>query len=406
MTIGASAIIVDSNLFWFIIFELVKISLQYGNSPYSAYGYVCYGILVNLLEQDIDQFDQLGQLSLKILYRFESNVIKTKVLQLVGAYTTHIKFHVKETFQLSSKAHIAGLENGDFEFAGYSILTKCQNLYFVGQTLTELKSEIIKSNQAINSIHQKVTLSWNKIFAQAVDKLLGQIDTPSQLTSSSFNTKKISQSFLESNDGFGLHYLYFHQAILKYLFSSSNQALEFSKLAEKYLDAPRGFLTEYVFHFYDSLIYLGCISQSANLEDSMIAKYLAKVQENQNKMKIWAYHAPMNFQHKYDLVEAEKCRVLEKKLEAIELYDKAISGAKENEYLQEEALANELAAKFYLGWGKEKIAVTYMQSAYYCYARWGAKAKTDDLEKRYPYLLKPILEKQNLVCYPVPLRSI
>ncbi|MEO0687753.1 MAG: GAF domain-containing protein, partial [Cyanobacteria bacterium J06649_11] len=98
------------------------------------------------------------------------------------------------------------------------------------------------------------------------------------------------------------------------------------------------------------------------------------------------------FQHKYDLVEAEKCRVLGHKLEAIELYDKSITRAKENEYIQEEALANELAAKFYLDWGKEKIAATYMQEAYYCYSRWGAKAKTDDLEQRYPNLLRPILQ--------------
>ncbi|MHC5755251.1 MAG: GAF domain-containing protein, partial [Nostoc sp.] len=34
------------------------------------------------------------------------------------------------------------------------------------------------------------------------------------------------------------------------------------------------------------------------------------------------------------------------------------------------------------------------QEAYYCYARWGAKAKIDDLEKRYPKLLQPILHQQ------------
>nr|MDJ0519306.1 ATP-binding protein [Trichodesmium sp. MO_231.B1] len=72
----------------------------------------------------------------------------------------------------------------------------------------------------------------------------------------------------------------------------------------------------------------------------------------------------------------------------------AIAGAKENEYLQEEAVANELAAKFYLDWGKEKVAAGYMQEAYYCYARWEAKAKINQLEEKYPQLLSPILEKR------------
>ncbi|NER48450.1 MAG: GAF domain-containing protein, partial [Symploca sp. SIO1A3] len=75
-------------------------------------------------------------------------------------------------------------------------------------------------------------------------------------------------------------------------------------------------------------------------------------------------------------------------------YDRAIAGARKSSYLQEEALANELAASFYIDWGKETIATTYMQEAYYCYARWGAKAKTDQLEEKYPQLLSSILQKQ------------
>jgi signal transduction histidine kinase len=84
---------------------------------------------------------------------------------------------------------------------------------------------------------------------------------------------------------------------------------------------------------------------------------------------------------------------LGQKSDAIELYDAAISAAKENKYLQEEALANELAAKFYLNWGKEKVAAAYLQEAYYCYARWGAKAKIDQLEANSPQLLTPILHQ-------------
>lgn len=80
-------------------------------------------------------------------------------------------------------------------------------------------------------------------------------------------------------------------------------------------------------------------------------------------------------------------------LDDLEQYDRAIALAKENQFLNEEALADELAAKFYLDWGKEKIAQVYMTEAYYCYARWGAKAKVVDLETRYPQLLFTILQK-------------
>ena len=92
----------------------------------------------------------------------------------------------------------------------------------------------------------------------------------------------------------------------------------------------------------------------------------------------------MNHLHKYHLIQAERARVLGQLLEAEDFYEQAIQGAKENDYLREEALAYELAAKFYLGRGREKFAQLYMREAHYCYKRWGATAKVKDLETRYP----------------------
>ncbi len=45
-----------------------------------------------------------------------------------------------------------------------------------------------------------------------------------------------------------------------------------------------------------------------------------------------------------------------------------------------------------MDWDKQKVAAGYMQEAYYCYSRWGAKAKVTDLETQYPELLRPILQ--------------
>ncbi|MEM7347109.1 MAG: ATP-binding protein, partial [Chloroflexota bacterium] len=55
---------------------------------------------------------------------------------------------------------------------------------------------------------------------------------------------------------------------------------------------------------------------------------------------------------------------------------------------RDEALANELAAKFYLGLGREKPAEGYMRQAAYLYYRWGAHRKVDHLTQTYPTLLQ------------------
>jgi len=98
----------------------------------------------------------------------------------------------------------------------------------------------------------------------------------------------------------------------------------------------------------------------------------------------------MNFQHKWALVEAERYRLNGDILAAEDHYDAAIDGARQNKFVHEEALACELAARFYLQRDKKVIARAYMTRAYYVWARWGAKAKTEQLEIEYPKLLEQI----------------
>jgi PAS domain S-box-containing protein len=51
-----------------------------------------------------------------------------------------------------------------------------------------------------------------------------------------------------------------------------------------------------------------------------------------------------------------------------------------------QAIANEIAGRFYAERGDEKIAATYLRAARACYLRWGADAKVRQLEELYPHL--------------------
>ncbi len=95
--------------------------------------------------------------------------------------------------------------------------------------------------------------------------------------------------------------------------------------------------------------------------------------------------APMNYQHKHDLIAAEQARATGNIIEAMEYYDRAIQGAQENGHIHEQALAAELAGAFYLSIGREKIANTYLTESRYCYQRWGAKAKAPHYENAQSY---------------------
>ncbi|WP_442921810.1 ATP-binding protein [Microcoleus sp. ARI1-A5] len=157
-------------------------------------------------------------------------------------------------------------------------------------------------------------------------------------------------------------------------------------------------LVTMIHNFYDTLAHLAIYAGAAPTERKKILK---RVWASQKKLKECAHRSPIDYQHKLDLVEAEWLRIFGKKAEAMELYDRAIAGAKANDSWNEEALACELAAKFYLSLGREKIARVYMIDAYDCYVRWGDRAKIDELEKCYPQLLSPIWQPAKLAANPL-----
>ncbi len=105
-------------------------------------------------------------------------------------------------------------------------------------------------------------------------------------------------------------------------------------------------------------------------------------------MEKLARSAPPNYLHKYHLVEAERMRVLGGESDVImSHYDQAIALARENEFIHEEALADELAARYLLSQGKNNPAQTYLQAALEKYEAWGAKRKVAHLRERYPGLI-------------------
>jgi predicted ATPase/signal transduction histidine kinase/tRNA A-37 threonylcarbamoyl transferase component Bud32/DNA-binding NarL/FixJ family response regulator len=371
--------------------EQLNLSIQYGNSPFSAYSYVLYSIMINGLFQDIEAAYQFGKLALSIVERFNAIELKTSVFFVAGSSAFHGKVHAKETLPLLQDSYSSGLENGHFEYGGYAAMQKCYYSYLIGQELAKVEREMAAISHVLAQLKQENALSWNQIFQQSILNLLEPFEKPCCLLGEAYNEENSLPLLQKANDRTGLHYFYSSKLILCYLYGEYHQALENGVQAEQYLDGVKGFLIVPVFHFYDSLAQLAIYP---SVPQSQQEDLLSKVAKNQEKMRKWADHAPMNFLHKHELVEAEKARVLRQYWQAIEYYDRAIAGAKEQGYIQEEALANELAAKFYFECGREKVAQTYLTDAYYGYIRWGATAKVRNLAATYPHIFSQTLNQQ------------
>ncbi|MBD1813769.1 PAS domain S-box protein, partial [Microcoleus sp. FACHB-DQ6] len=224
---------------------------------------------------------------------------------------------------------------------------------------------------------------------QAAQILLGESEEEIPLRQDAYEEKVLAEAKV---DFYRLSFFYLYRFTLNYWLEDFAKAEHDAAQTRQYLAGGMGSIVEPIFYFYDSLNLLATGPESMSESEPR----WQRIKENQAKLKDWADYGPMNYLHKYHLVEAQKYQLLNCKTEALEFYDLAIQGAKENGYIQEEGLANELAAKFYWAWGKEKVAASYMQEAYYCYARWGALAKVEDVEQRYPQLLQSIAKRETV----------
>ena len=372
-----------------IVVQEIKLSLTYGNTDESAYAYACYGLILCGIVGDIETGHQFGQLALKVLEKFNNKELKCRTLMVVNNNVGVWKEPFQDTIPPLLTAYESGLGTGDLEYAGLSVYNYCLNSYLAGKELSKLESEIACYNFLLKKIKQITPLTYCQMSWQVVLNLIHKSDNPVNLVGAAYNEETMLPIHETAGDRYALCCLYLHKLILSYLFRQHQQAVVNARIAATYLDVLTAVYPQPLFYFYDALSALALYLQASEAEQAQI---LVKVETNQEKMKTWAKFAPANFQQKYELVEAEKARVKGELLEAMNFYDLAIATAQKNNYIQEEALAWELAAEFYEQIGRNPTAGFYRKKAHSCYYRWGALAKVQDLEARFADLNSKTIE--------------
>ena len=381
---------VKPELFPAVVLTMVTLCDREGLSSLAAYVYGIYGLLLCALVGDPERAHRSGQLSLTLLEKYQARELRTKVNMLFAVFVCAAKEPGNATLPLLNQGIEAGFETGDIEYVSYCIMAYFSHLFLLGQPLQKIDEARKRYIPTLVKFKQEHCIEYSKLWLQAAQRFIGSIDSDSQLE----NELATLQHFEATHNHQCLFAFHLEGLISNYIFESYPQALDHAVKALKSQDAAFGILLTAAHNFYYSLTLLASLKTVQ--ETVQQATIFKQVTENQAKLQQLSGHAPNNYLHKFDLVAAERARVLGQKSEAIDAYDRAIVGANENNYVQEEALANELAAKFYLDWGKEKVAQEYLADAYYAYARWGAKAKVQDLEHRYPHLLMLIGQQQRM----------
>ncbi|MGK7921622.1 MAG: AAA family ATPase [Trichodesmium sp.] len=399
----ASAYLTAPELWTVMVLKGVNLSLEYGSVAESCLCYSNYGIILNSYFGDYYSAYQFGLLALKLTDKWEISGLKCKAC---AGFANSLSFwfkHIKESNLINNEGYGAALESGDLEYAGYLLHNTTINYLFQGKPIPEILKEVsrhLQFTQKTKNLLSTDTLQGINTFLQQwvleSDKQDNKslIDEEINFDFNTANETEYVENCQQHQNFYSLSIYLIYKSYILYLYNNLDAALDSILEVKKYLPFINGTLPITEFNFYYSLILTALYP---SVSETQQQEYWQKLETNQQQMKIWADNCQENFEHKYLLVKAEMANITGKKYRAIDLYNQAIASASKNEFIQYEALGNELAARCWLKQSQTNYAKVHLHDAYYSYQNWGATRKIKHLENQYPELTNLLIVKNQMI---------
>jgi PAS domain S-box-containing protein len=378
------ALYTDANLLSLAICKAVNFSLEHGNSDGSCVAYVMLGMIAGPRFGNYAAGFQFGRLAYELVERRGLQRFRARTYMYFANMVMPWTKHVKAARDLVRRAFDAANKSGDLPYAAYGCNNLNTNLLAAGDPLVEVQRE------AENGLEfAEKTRSHHAIDHITVQ--LGLIRTLRGLTTKFgfFNNEQFDElrfeRHLSSNPLLALPecWYWIRKLQARFLAGDYISAIQASGHAQPLLWTSPSRIEFAEYQFYSALAHAASYDSAAadrrqQHYDALTAHY--------KYLEIWADNCPENFENRAALVAAEIARLEGRELDAERLYEQAIRSARENGFVHNEALANELAARFYTARGFETIANTYLRNARDCYLQWGADGKVRQLDNLYPHL--------------------
>jgi PAS domain S-box-containing protein len=377
------ALFTDANLLSRAICRAVNLSLERGNSDGSC---VAYGWLGQIAGPHFGNYEagfRFGRLGYELVEKRGLKRFQARTYLVFGSHVMPWTKHVRAGRELVRRTFKAANKIGDLCFAAYSCINLNTNLLAAGDPLVEVQRE------AENGLE----FGRKARFGFAVDIItpqLGLIRTLRGLTlkfgsfdDGQFDELRFERHLAEDKAAQPECFYWIRKLQARFFAADYQVALDALLRAQRLVWAAPSNLDLAEYHLYGALSRAAACDSAVS--DGSRGHFKALVAHHR-QLETWAENCPENFGNRTALVAAEIARLEDRELDAQRLYEEAIRCSQSNGFVHHEALANELAGRFYLARGFEKIAYTYLREARYCYLRWEAGGKVRQLDQLYPKL--------------------
>jgi PAS domain S-box-containing protein len=372
-----------SSLLPLVVLKALNLTLQHGNVEDSCAIYSCYGFVVLSLYGEIRLGAEFADLAMRLSENFSHPKLKGRLLVIQAGFIDPWRTHLATSVPVMEQAFLAALEIGDLVYAGYTACLTVWLMLEAGGPLDALVEVARRYSAFARQTRNNVVYETIRQCEQYAASLKGSTRQPESFSDATFDEAASLQVIEAARSGISITAYHIIKLADACVFGRHTQAQGHALQAAATLREVMATALEAMFYFYHALTLAElCREAPADRQHELAAA----LKRHLRKLEHWAQHCPANFHSRHALVAAEVARIEGRALQAMELYEEAIKSARTNGFVQIEALANELAARFHLQRGFETIARAYLREARSCYLRWGAVGKVGQLESQHPSL--------------------
>lgn len=377
------ALTVDPHLPCLLMCRAVSLCLEHGTCDASCYAYAELATFMGPYFGDYQAGFRFAKLAHDLTERPGFEQFKARTYHVCGFFMAWSS-HVRAARPLLQRALEASNQDGDLIHAAFDYYHINTNLLAAGDPLSEAQREAENGLAFVRKIRFDFAVDVVSTQLALIRTLRGLTPVFGVFDDTEFDERHIERRYAENrNWAFGECWYWIRKLQARYFAGDYATALDSASRAERLLWTSLSQFEIAEYHLYAGLSHAASCDVAAPGERH---KHVEALAAHSRQLDAWAQHCPENFTNRAALLCAEIARLEDRTLNAMDLYEQAIRSAQVNGFVHNEALAYELAARFYAARGFDLISELYVRKAHDRYVRWGADGKVRQLDRLYPQL--------------------
>lgn len=369
------------DLFSVVVFQIVRLSLKEGNTPASAFGYACYGLVQSAVLGRYVAGWRLGQAAVELAGKFPARDLEAKVRFVANSFTRHWREPLTALRTAHREAARIGLEAGEMEYYSYSLYFDCALAFLAGEEVGALRTRLRENHAAVRKLGMLKTDWLLRMLYHFTRELAPHIDSDEFRDVADFQPPDALAFWNGVNDQTALSYFWLFTSMFNYLAGNPEEALKAAAKVEGYYESLMGQPFVPVYRLYEALSMMALYhDKTATVQ----LRWRVRIAWTRRQFRVWARHCPQNIEARRALLEAEYRARFSTIQKALRQFSKAVDIARRDQFPIERALGYELAALACARHDLVELAPTFAEEAAKAFAAWHATARADDLGRRFP----------------------